>query len=132
MDCVKCGEQIPKGEEMNHRGQILCEDCYVEAVSVPKTCDVAAVYSAKTARKKAGQQGVEGLTDLQKKLYQFVEENGRVTPEALGKQFNLSPMELQRQFATLRHCELLRGTKIDGTVYITLMQEDSRTGNTNG
>jgi len=27
MICIKCREEIPMGEEMNYRGQILCEDC---------------------------------------------------------------------------------------------------------
>jgi len=53
--CVKCREEISTGEEMNYRGQILCEDCYVDTVSIPRTCDVAAVHSAKLTRKLAGQ-----------------------------------------------------------------------------
>ena len=121
MICTKCQEEIAQGEEMNYRGQVLCEDCYIEAVSVPKTCDVAAVYSAKKARQAAGQQGTEGLTDLQKEIYEYVKANGKVTPDSIAKQFNISTLELQKQFATLRHCELLKGTKIDGELYILVM-----------
>lgn len=122
MICAKCQQEIPQGEEMNHMGQVLCEDCYVEAVEPPRTCDVAAVYSAKLARKLAGQKGTEGLTELQKKMYEYVKVNGRVTPEALAKEFQLSVSQLQREFTTLRHCELLKGTKIDGIVYILIME----------
>jgi len=122
MICAKCQQEIPQGEEMNHMGQVLCEDCYVEAVEPPRTCDVAAVYSAKLARKLAGQKGTEGLTELQKKMYEYVKVNGRVTPEALAKEFQLSVSQLQREFTTLRHCELLKGTKIDGVVYILIME----------
>ncbi len=122
MNCTRCQEEIPQGEEMNYMGQILCEDCYVEAVSLPKTCDVAAVYSAKLARKQAGQKGTDGLTELQKKIYEYVKVNGRVTPEALAKEFQLSVSQLQREFTTLRHCELLKGTKLDGIVYIFIME----------
>lgn len=57
---------IPEGDEMNYMGKVLCEDCYVDAVSLPKTCDVAAVYTAKLTRKLAGQEGTDGLTELQK------------------------------------------------------------------
>lgn len=121
MICSKCRDEIPQGEEMNHRGQLLCEDCYVEAVSIPKTCDVAAVYSAKKTREMAGHQGTEGLTDVQKEMYEHVKKAGKITREALAEHFKLTEPELQRQFATLRHCELLKGTKIDGVVYITLM-----------
>lgn len=65
MICSKCQENIPDGEQMNYRGMILCEDCYVDAVSLPKACDVAAVHSAKLTRKLAGQEGTNGLTKLQ-------------------------------------------------------------------
>ena len=122
MICAKCQEEIPKGEEMNHMGEVLCEDCYVDAISLPKTCDVAAVYSAKMTRKLAGQKGTEGLTELQKEMYEYVKVNGKVTPEALMKKFQLSDTEMHRVFTPLRHCELLKGTKIDGIVYIMIME----------
>ena len=122
MICMKCKEEIPLGEDMNHMGQLLCEDCYIDAISLPKTCDVAAVYSAKLTRKLAGQKGTDGLTELQKEIYEYVKVNGKVTPEALMKKFQLSQTEIQRVFTTLRHCELLKGTKIDGTVYILIME----------
>ena len=32
--------------------------------------------------------------------------------------FNLAEPELQRQLATLRHCELIKGTKEDGQIYL--------------
>jgi AraC-like DNA-binding protein len=122
MICERCQELIPEGDEMNYMGTVLCEDCYVEAVSLPKTCDVAAVYSAKLSRKLAGQKGTEGLTELQKEIYEYVKANGKVTPEALAKEFHLSVSQLQREFTTLRHCELLKGTKIDDILYILIME----------
>lgn len=122
MICAGCQEEIPQGEEMNFMGKLLCEDCYVDAISLPKTCDVAAVYSAKLTRKLAGQEGTDGLTELQKEIYEYVKANGKVTPEALMKKFQLSETQIQREFTRLRHCELLKGTKIDGIVYILVME----------
>ena len=108
---------------MNYMGKVLCEDCYVDAVSLPKTCDVVAVYSAKMARKQAGQKGSEGLTQQQKELYEFVKESGGKVPfEALIKKFQLSDSELVRIFAPLRHCELLKGSVIDGIPYCLIME----------
>ena len=108
---------------MKYSGKVLCEDCYVEAISLPKTCDVAAVYSAKMARKQAGQQGTDGLTELQKGIYEYVKVNGgKVAFEALMKKFQLSDPEMRRVFAPLRHCELLKGTIIDGVVYCLIME----------
>jgi len=123
MICARCGEEIPQGEEMNHMGQSLCEDCYIEAIEPPRTCDVTAVYSAKLARKLAGHEGTDGLTELQKEIYEYVKLNGKVTRENLEKKFQLPKWQLDKQFATLRHCELLRGTKIDGIVYILVMEQ---------
>lgn len=123
MICESCQEVIPVEDQMNFMGKVLCEDCYVEAVSLPKTCDVAAVYSAKLSRKLAGQKGTEGLTKLQKEIYEYVKVNdGKVTFEALMKEFQLSDPEMRRVFAPLRHCELLKGTLIDGIPYCLLME----------
>lgn len=106
---------------MNLHGKVVCEDCYIDSVSVPKTCDVAAVYSAKKARAAAGHTGTEGLTDLQKKIVEYVVREGKATREQLAAVFSLTAQELQTQLAVLRHCELLRAAKIDGNVYVVPM-----------
>lgn len=121
MICQKCKAEIPEGEDLNLSGQTICEDCYVEAVSIPTTCDIAAVHSAKMTRKLAGHEGTDGLTDLQKEIYEYVKEKGKITPEDLASHFKLSILEVQRQFATLRHCELLKGTMINGVKYVLVM-----------
>lgn len=121
MQCEKCHQEIPTGEEMNFRGKNLCEDCYVISVQPPKTCDVAAVHSAVTHRKMTGQTGTEGLTDLQKEIYEFVKTKKKVTREELAQHFKIPEWQLERQFSILRHCELLKGTKEGSNVYITIM-----------
>ncbi len=121
MICSKCGEEIEAGEEMQWNGKTLCEDCYIVAVSPPKTCDVAAVHSAVTHRKLAGQSGTDGLTELQKNIYNFVKEKGKVTRPDIARHFNLEESELERNFAILRHCELLSGFKDGNTIYIRIM-----------
>jgi hypothetical protein len=121
MICAKCREEIPAGDEMQLHGQTVCEDCFIIAVQPPKTCDVAAVQSAVTHRKQAGQTGTEGLTELQKKIYEFVKEKGKVTRPEIAERFDLKDWELERNFAVLRHCELLKGTKEGKTIYITIM-----------
>lgn len=120
MICEKCHEEILSGEEMKYWGQVLCDDCYIDAISVP-TCDVAAVLSAKLTRKMAGQVGTDGLTKLQKEIYEYIKVNGKVTPDTLMKNFQISENEMMREFSVLRHCELAKGTKIDGLKYFLLM-----------
>jgi hypothetical protein len=38
-ECSSCGTSIEKGEECEHLGRILCEDCYLDALNPPKACD---------------------------------------------------------------------------------------------
>jgi hypothetical protein len=121
MLCEKCQEQIPAGEEMQLHGKTLCEDCFIISVQPPKTCDVAAVQTAVAHRKSAGQTGTEGLTDLQKEIYEFVKTQGKVSRGEILKNFNLQEWELERNFAVLRHCELLKGVKENNMIYITIM-----------
>lgn len=121
MICAKCQSEIPPCDEMQLHGQTVCEDCFIIGVQPPKTCDVAAVHSAVTHRKLAGQTGTEGLTELQKNIYQFVKEKGKITRPEIAAHFNLQQWELERNFSVLRHCELLKGTKEGNTIYITTM-----------
>jgi len=32
MKCARCETSIPEGEEQEHLGRMLCEDCYMEKV----------------------------------------------------------------------------------------------------
>lgn len=123
MICARCEDEIPDGEQCEHMGQILCEDCYIEAIEPPRTCDVTAVYSAKLARKMAGQEGTEGLTELQKDIYEFIKDEGPVTHEQIMRKFSLAKWQLEKKFATLRHCELVRGFRENGTIFVKIWEE---------
>lgn len=118
MKCSKCGIEIQKGDEYSYLNQTLCEDCYIYALEPPRTCDVAAVHSAKSHRESAGQTGSEGMTDLQKKIISFVTDKGKATREEVCQEFGLTPRELEKQTAIMRHCELLKGRKIENVIYL--------------
>ncbi len=118
MNCDKCGESISTGEECRYLNQTLCEDCYIRIVDRAKTCDVAATHAAKKHRAALGQRGTEGLTELQKNICRFVEEQGKATREEIAGKFQLTDFEMEKQFAVLRHCEVLKATKEKGRVYI--------------
>ncbi len=123
MICKQCNNEIPEGEQMQYAGQIICEDCYVEMIEPPRTCDVAAVYSAKQARKMAGHEGTDGLTELQKDIYNFINTEGPVTHAQIMQKFGLSKLQLDKLFATLRHCELVRGFRDNGQIFITIWEK---------
>ena len=118
MNCERCQGLISEGEDYNHRGKTLCEDCYIGAMQPPKTCDVAAVHSAKTHRDALGLSGTEGLTELQKNIYNYIKDHGKATKQELTDYFKLPTWELDNQFATLRHCELLKGQKEGNEIYL--------------
>ena len=118
MKCQRCNREITADTSFAHLGQILCDDCYMDARSPNKACDPWAVYSATRTRETSGLSGLAGLTSLQRDIYSFIKDNGRVTPEDVKSRFKLSPRDLENQFATLRHCELVKGQKDGNRVFI--------------
>jgi predicted transcriptional regulator len=83
-------------------------------------CDPWAVYSAKRFRKLAGLQGAQGLTEQQRAIYEFIKSKRKVTFKELHRAMQLPPQELENQIAILRHCELVKGQRENGKIYLTL------------
>jgi hypothetical protein len=84
----------------------------------PKACDPWAVYSATRSRQSQGIIGGEGLTGVQKAIYEFIREKGKATREELIQRFSLKEIELQTHLAVLRHCELVKGYKESDRIYL--------------
>ena len=118
MKCNRCGREVSREESYEYLGETLCEACYLDIRYPAKACDPWAVYSATRSRESLGLKGAEGLTDLQKAIYEFVKSNGKVTREEVMKNFNLTEPETQIQLAILRHCELVKGYKEGDKVYL--------------
>jgi len=116
--CSKCRGKVEEEDFYHHQGQRVCEDCYMELLQRPKTCDVAAVQMAKKHRQKTGQTGTEGLLDIQKKIYNFILESEKATRQEIMAALNISELELDKQIAILRHCELVKGRKEGSQVYM--------------
>jgi hypothetical protein len=116
--CQICGCEVSDETSYVLRGKVLCEDCYMEETHPVQTCDPKAVYSAKVLGHSDRQSGKDGLDDLQKALYKFVKDKGKVTLQEICDEFNLSPVRAQNQFAILRHLELVKGKKEGDQTYI--------------
>jgi hypothetical protein len=116
--CPVCGKEIPGNEYIIENGKAICEDCYLEEHQRIKFADPMAVRSKKLFRKNHGLEGTEGLTDIQKELYKFIQIEGGVTPEKISKLFGLTPQEARNQLAILRHCELVKWRKIGDEICI--------------
>lgn len=122
-ECARCGEKLTKEDVYQHRGQELCEDCYMGAMQAPKTCDVAATHLATKHRQAAGQTGTEGLLAIQKKIYELIKSEGRVSRAQVMKKLGLPEWELDKQIAVLRHCELVKGRKDPDGVFLVLFDQ---------
>ncbi|MBW2129567.1 MAG: hypothetical protein JRH13_09410 [Deltaproteobacteria bacterium] len=112
MQCERCGDAVPAGEERELHGQILCEDCYMDFLSPPKACDPWAVHSAKSFTRKQA-RNVQ-LNPVQQKILRILEEQGPVEPGRLAKRLQIKPTDLEREIAALRHMEKVRGALRDG------------------
>ena len=118
MKCDRCKGDIEKGEDRELHGQTLCEDCYMDALSPAKACDPWAVYSAKSFSKKDG-PNVE-ITQTQSKILQILKETGGVAPAMISEKLQISPSDLEREIATLRHMEKVRGELREGKKILRL------------
>jgi hypothetical protein len=117
MKCEQCGLNLGENQINRFQGKILCEDCCFDLMNPPKVCDPLAVSSTLSVRKQLGQTGTDGLTVLQKKIYDTVVARRKISREELTTQLNMTSKEMEREFAVLRHCELLRAFKEGNTVY---------------
>ncbi len=108
MRCERCGAEVRENEVMEYMGKKLCEDCYMDAISPTRICDPWAVYTAKSAAKDAK------LTERQEEILKLIEEKGGMTMEELAKELAISPYELEREIAVLRHMEKVRAAMKNG------------------
>jgi hypothetical protein len=118
MKCGRCGETIPDGDEMEYYGQVLCEDCYMQALSPAQACDPWAVRSAQVLSDL--DDDYAELTELQSKILQVLKETGGAPSNMIAQQLELGLPALERELATLRHMEKIRGQMRDGQKIICL------------
>lgn len=118
MDCEKCGDMIEKGDEREHLGRTLCEDCYMDALSPARTCDPWAVHSAQTLARE--EEGALALNRTQVRILDILHETGGVELPELAERLQIKPSDLEREIAALRHMEKVRGELREGKRLIRL------------
>jgi hypothetical protein len=118
MQCQKCGDSIEEGEERAFHGRTLCEDCYMDALSPPRTCDPWAVHSAKSFMK--GGIRDPALNPTQKRILGILKETGGVEFKDLVERVQVKPSDLEREIAALRHMEKIRGELREGRKFVCL------------
>jgi len=115
--CAKCAANIDPAESREYAGQVMCEDCYMDALSPTVVCDPWAVH---TARSLKDLPGGHALTPPQQQLYDLVQDRGEIPMAEAAAHLGLTEDELRRVFAPLRHMEKLRGCKKDDVIHLTL------------
>lgn len=120
MKCEKCGSEIPADEIREHSGRTLCEDCYLEIMVTPKTCDPWAVHSAKNTM----MQGTV-LTEDQARILDLIKAQGPLSLDRILSNLRMPDEIFRRNFATLRHMELAKACKMEGQVCYTLFDDSS-------
>ncbi len=111
MQCNKCGASIGLGEERELRGQKVCEDCYIDAISPVKTCDPWAAYDAKALERSVGTQP---LSPIQSGILGILKDAGSLDPSVLLVRLNrnltnkLTDKDLEREVSVLRNMEKIR------------------------
>lgn len=120
MKCDQCGSEIDKGDQRDHLGQILCEDCYMDALSPVKTCDPWATHCAKSFEQHNNDPDV--LSSIQRKILDLLEKNGGLSPEDLLVQLGegMTRPVLEREFATLKHMNRVGAEKTDQGVVLKI------------
>jgi hypothetical protein len=117
MKCEKCEAEIKENEERDYYGKTLCEDCYMDALSPVRSCDPWAVHSAKNLGEKGS--GLQ-VNPVQSKILAVLLETGGLEPRNLADEIKLSPIDLEREVASLRHMEKVRAELRDGRKFIVL------------
>ncbi len=118
MKCSRCGREISEAESYVHQGRLLCEDCLMEIGLHSGKCEPWASYLATHTRERLGMKGTEGLTELQKKVYEFIKGKGKTTREEVKQNLNLSEVEIDTQLTPLMHSELIKERGEGGNLYL--------------
>ena len=115
MKCARCEALFKQGEEIEYHGRILCEDCYMDALSPARACNPWAVYTAKSLSNQEG-----AVSETQAKILSVLQETGGVEPNILAEMLQMKLTDLEREIAALRHMEKVRAKMKDDRKIICL------------
>ena len=118
MNCDKCGDAIEVGDERQLYGQNLCDDCYMDTLSPARACDPWAVHSAKSLMRQSTKD--PGVNPTQSKILEILKESGGIEAKILVERLQIKPSDLERELASLRHMEKVRGELRDGKKIVRL------------
>lgn len=107
MLCHRCHMPVEEGEQREHGGEVLCEDCYMDVLSPPRKCDPWAVYTARGLKDHA-------VSWVGNKILERIRTQPWPSFEELLETTGVDPHSLEREIAALRHAELLKAVILPG------------------
>jgi hypothetical protein len=110
--------EIEEGEGRDFHGKLLCDDCYMDALSPARTCDPWAVRSAGLAREHG--DTTEHTGGLQQKILDLIAKSVGQSQAELASKLAARPGDIEREIAALRHMEKIRAAMQDGKKVIVL------------
>ena len=120
MKCSRCGREISQEQSYVNQGRVFCKDCLMDIGLSIKECDPLAAYVDNRTRERSGLEGTEGLTDIEKKVYEFVKSKGRAIRAEVMEALKLSEIDLKSQLVPLMHTDLIKEHSESGTMYLII------------
>ncbi len=119
MQCDRCNQSIKKEELHKHNGSLLCEECYMDALSPARSCDPWARNSAKNFVRETG--SIAAINETQARILGLLKRNnGGMEISVMAEALEIAMFDLKREIATLHHLEKVRSGTRDGKVLISL------------
>lgn len=118
MQCSRCQRDISEEEAYVHQHKVFCEDCLMDIGLSVNQCDPWASYVDTRTRGRQGLKGAEGLTEMERKVYDLVKSRGQATRGEVMAALGLTETELRSQLIPLMHSELVKERSEAGQVYL--------------
>ena len=108
MQCSRCHKEISESQAYVNKGKVYCEDCLMDIGLSGRECDPWATYVDHRTREQAGVKGTEGLTEMERKVYDFVKGKGKATRGEAMKALKMTDTELKLQLIPLLHADMVK------------------------
>ena len=118
IQCSRCRRELKETESYVNRGKVYCENCLMDIGLTIKECDPWATFVDTSGRKRHGEKGAAGMTEMETRIYEYIKGRGRVTRQEVMQNFGLSETDLNSQLLPLMHSELVKERGETGQLYL--------------
>jgi len=122
MQCSHCHKEITESQAYVNKGKVYCEDCLMDIGLSGQECDPWATYVDHRTREQAGEKGTAGLTEMEKKVYDFVKEKGKATRVETMKALKMTETELQLQLIPMLHADIMKEKSEGREQYLVIIE----------